>query len=225
MSDQTWQNRIVGYGEADPATLTPHPGNWRIHPGAQRAAMTGVLGELGWLQGVMVNQRTGLVVDGHLRLDLAQRAGASTIPVTYVDLSPEEEARVLATLNPLGALAGLDQDRMKALAEQQATVNASLRALIGTTEGAPDPDSIKQPTGMTTDHTALIVEEEASDGLAYDPFDAENDYAATSIRLVTFIMDVETYEDVLGRLDAIGERQDTETNADTILWLLETYQP
>jgi hypothetical protein len=35
---------------------------------AQEAALAGILGQVGWVQQVLVNRRTGHVVDGHLRV-------------------------------------------------------------------------------------------------------------------------------------------------------------
>ncbi len=110
-----WQNRIIGHGEVNPEELLANPANWRIHPRAQQDAMEGVLDEIGFVQSVLVNQRTGFVLDGHMRVSLALRKESKTIPVAYVDLSPEEEALVLATLDPLGAMAATDSEQLAAL--------------------------------------------------------------------------------------------------------------
>lgn len=104
----TWQNRIVGSGEEDPEQLLANPGNWRIHPKRQQDALSGVLDEVGWVDQIIVNQRTGHVVDGHLRVSLALRRNEPTVPVLYVDLSEAEEKLVLATLDPIAAMATAD---------------------------------------------------------------------------------------------------------------------
>lgn len=54
-----WQNRIVGYGDAPIGSLVPHPANWRLHPPAQRAALSGLVGDIGLIATVVVGQRTG----------------------------------------------------------------------------------------------------------------------------------------------------------------------
>ena len=95
---ERWRSRIVGHAELRPADITTHPLNWRTHPRAQHAALAGVLDEVGWVQQVIVNRRTGRLVDGHLRVEAARRRGEPTIPVLYVDLDESEEALVLATL-------------------------------------------------------------------------------------------------------------------------------
>jgi hypothetical protein len=101
-----WRNRIVGQGTEAPEQLLANPRNWRVHGKTQQAALNGVLDEVGWVQQILVNQRTGHVVDGHLRVTLALRRNEPTVPVIYVDLTEQEEALVLATLDPIGALAG-----------------------------------------------------------------------------------------------------------------------
>lgn len=87
-----WRSRIVGHGEEDPRALVPNPRNWRRHPERQREAMAGALREVGWVQDVVVNRRTGPLVDGHLRAELAAAGGTPTVPVVYVDLDEREEA-------------------------------------------------------------------------------------------------------------------------------------
>ena len=132
-SIQQLQNRIGGHGDADPKALVPNPRNWRKHPKAQADALSGVLSEVGWVQQVIVNQRTGRLVDGHLRVELALRRREPTVPVVYVDLSETEEAKVLATLDPLSAMAAPDTDALLALLQdatfQDGAVNAMLEGL------------------------------------------------------------------------------------------------
>ena len=89
-----YKNRIIGSGEEPLDQILFNPRNWRVHPLNQQNALKGVLEEVGWVQEVIINQRTGHLVDGHLRCQLAAREGAKTIPVKYVDLSEEEEAQI-----------------------------------------------------------------------------------------------------------------------------------
>jgi hypothetical protein len=111
----SYKNRIVGHGEEAPDQLAANPRNWRIHPKGQEDALAGVLDEVGWVGTVLVNQRTGFVVDGHLRVAHAISRNEPTVPVTYVDLSEDEEALVLATFDPLSAMAGRDQQQLDVL--------------------------------------------------------------------------------------------------------------
>ena len=68
-----WQNRTVGSDDVAPDQLLANPKNWRIHPIAQQDALAGVLDRVGWVGQVLVNQRTGHLVD--LRVELAITRG------------------------------------------------------------------------------------------------------------------------------------------------------
>lgn len=115
MNATAWQTRIVGTGEEAPTELNPNPGNWRRHPELQRQALGDALDRVGWVTQVVVNRTTGNLVDGHLRVEMAEARGEATVPVTYVELSETEERTVLATLDPIGALADADNDALDAL--------------------------------------------------------------------------------------------------------------
>jgi DNA modification methylase len=146
-----WRNRIVGAGEETPDQLLANPANWRIHPKAQQDALAGALDAVGWVQQVLVNRRTGFVVDGHARVALALSRGKPTVPVLYVDLEPAEEALVLATLDPIGAMAGRDDEKLKELLADVTVDDAGLLALLGDLRGSEpkagltDPDEVPEP--------------------------------------------------------------------------------
>ena len=107
-----------------------NPRNWRIHPLSQQDALKGVLEEVGWVQQVIVNKRTGNLIDGHLRCQLAAREGAQTIPVVYVDVSEDEEALVLATLDPIAGMAATDKAKLDRLFQDINSDNENVQKLI-----------------------------------------------------------------------------------------------
>jgi site-specific DNA-methyltransferase (adenine-specific) len=73
------------------------------------------------------------------------------VPVLYVDLSPEEEALVLATLDPIGAMAVADDDRLRELLAEVAVDDEGLAALLADLSpaepkaGLTDPDDVPDP--------------------------------------------------------------------------------
>lgn len=111
---ERWRSRIVGHGEEKADQLLANPGNWRIHPIGQQQALSALLDQVGWVQDVVVNRKTGHVVDGHLRVHLALERNES-VPVVYVELSEEEERLVLAALDPLTGMAVTDDAKMQDL--------------------------------------------------------------------------------------------------------------
>jgi len=135
---RSWQSRIVGEGNEAPSDLLANPRNWRIHPRHQQDALESVLDRVGWVQRVIVNRRTGNLVDGHLRVSLALRREEATIPVTYVDLSADEEGLVLASLDPVAGMAATDADMLDSLLRELSEADAIPEELLSTlrlTEG------------------------------------------------------------------------------------------
>ena len=139
-----WDNRIVEYDPAVPLDqLLAHPRNPKIHPRAQTDALKGILGEVGWLTGLIVNVRTGHMLDGHDRVKAAMEAGQQTAPVTYVDVPEEQEPYVLATFDPVGTLAATDSavltDLLREVSSEDAAVQALLASLVTEPVTLPEP--------------------------------------------------------------------------------------
>ena len=146
-----FRSRIVGEGEEAPDQLLANPLNWRVHPKEQVDALEGLLKQVGWVQRVIVNRRTGHVVDGHARVALALRRSEPTLPVLYVDLSEDEERLVLAAMDPIGGMAGTDQGLLDQVLEGLSAQDDGLQALLDSmkatpgeagTEGLTDPEEV-----------------------------------------------------------------------------------
>ena len=131
-----WRNRILGAGTAAPSELVANPRNWRTHPAAQQRALAAVLDEVGWVQNVIVNKRSGFVVDGHARVALAVENGEPSIPVVWVDLSEAEEALVLASLDPLAGMATADAGKLAELLQAAVIPDGQLAATLQRLSGA-----------------------------------------------------------------------------------------
>ncbi len=125
-----WENRITRSGTADPKELRKNPDNWRTHPKNQAAALEGVLNEIGWIQDVIVNERTGNMIDGHLRVELAVKHKEPTIPVKYVDLSEEEEKKAILTFDPIGAMAEADKALLDGLMKQVSSDSEAVSEML-----------------------------------------------------------------------------------------------
>lgn len=128
------RNRILGSGEEDPEKLLAHPKNWRSHSPDQESAVEGLLEEIGWVNSVVVNKTTGRLIDGHLRVELAKKRHEGKIPVVYVQLAEKEEELVLAMLDPLGDLAGMDPKKLEALLGSLDPASMALQKLISELE-------------------------------------------------------------------------------------------
>jgi DNA modification methylase len=149
---ESWRNRIVGDDTCDPSQLLANPYNWRIHPHEQELALRGILDEVGWVQNIIVNKRTGHVVDGHLRVATAISKGEKAVPVLYVDLTEDEEKKVLLTIDPVGAMAVMDADKFKELLAEVEFASEDARKSIdaaaedaGVELGEPETDTDAEP--------------------------------------------------------------------------------
>lgn len=114
------KNRIMGHGAEPPDQLLANPANWRVHSQEQMDQLAAVLERVGWVQNVIVNRRTAHMIDGHARVMLALRRNEESVPVTYVDVSPEEERLLLLVLDPLSAMASADAEKVVELREEVA---------------------------------------------------------------------------------------------------------
>lgn len=117
MSKKQWDVNIVEYGEEAPEQLLASPHNPRRHDRYQQEIMQELLEEVGVVQDVLVNRRTGHLVDGHMRVMIAMRQGQPTIPVKYVDLTPEQEKVAIATLDAITGLAEASDTAFEELME------------------------------------------------------------------------------------------------------------
>lgn len=125
-----WRVRIVAYRLMPVAEILENPKAWRIHPEAQTRGLRAVLDQVGLVKPLILNERTGRLVDGKARLDLARRNGQEMLPVIIVDLSEEEEALILATLDPLAALAEADGGALEALLAEISIDDGDIQALL-----------------------------------------------------------------------------------------------
>ncbi len=125
-----WKSKIVGHGKVAPDQLLAHPLNWRKHPQKQRTALGAAIEEVGFIRSVTVNKRTGNLIDGHERVWQALQSEQPLIDVEYVDLSPEEEAIALATLDTIGELSEVDPQKLDELLREVETGSDALQEML-----------------------------------------------------------------------------------------------
>lgn len=85
--------------------LTANPANWRVHSAEQEAALRQMLERVGVVERPLVSKKTGVMLDGHLRVKMARSAGEEGMWVDVADVTPEQERIILATLDSLAELA------------------------------------------------------------------------------------------------------------------------
>lgn len=127
----SYRNRITGMEYVSSKDLTPHPGNWREHGKAQVQALQGVLSEVGIAGALLAyrSERNGgklTVIDGHLRKDAAPQ----TWPVLILDVDDAEADYLLATHDPLAAMATADAAALDALLSSVNSGDAAVQAML-----------------------------------------------------------------------------------------------
>jgi DNA modification methylase len=124
------RDRIKELRRVRAGDLRPHPKNWRKHPEEQANALRGILAEIGYVDALMVRELPDgalQIVDGHLR---AETTPDAEVPVLVVDLDDKEAEKVLATFDPLGAMAEPDEEQLAALLKGIETDSEALAALL-----------------------------------------------------------------------------------------------
>ena len=108
-----WKSSIVGHDKVRADQLLANPANHRRHPQKQRDIVAASIQELGFCKSVIVNKRTGNIVDGHERVMQALGVGDETlVDVEYVDLSEADERKLLLILDASSELAETDADSL-----------------------------------------------------------------------------------------------------------------
>lgn len=99
----------------DPRTLDDNPHNWRKHPARQMRALGASIKANGWADALKWNKNTGRLIDGHGRKQVAIQAGEQAVPVLVGWWTEEQERNLLATMDPLAAMAETDAGAFQAL--------------------------------------------------------------------------------------------------------------
>lgn len=110
--------------------LLPNPKNWRTHPKNQQDALRGILSEVGISDACLARELPDgslMLIDGHLR---AETLAGQKIPVLILDVNEAESDKILATLDPLSALAGTDAAQLDLLLRDIDTGSESLQKVL-----------------------------------------------------------------------------------------------
>jgi DNA modification methylase len=108
------RDRITELRRVKASELLPNPRNWRRHPSEQASALQGILKEVGYADALLARETPEglMLIDGHLR---AETTPDQCVPVLVLDLTEDEADKILLTLDPLGALATVDESSLRSL--------------------------------------------------------------------------------------------------------------
>jgi len=132
------RDRIQDFRRVPAHSLLPHPKNWRVHNSRQRNVLQGILAEIGYADALLVRELPDgslQLIDGHLR---AETTPNQKVPVLVLDLNDAEADKLLATFDPLAAMANTDQTMLDNLLANIETENIAVQEFL---RGMTDPSS------------------------------------------------------------------------------------
>lgn len=159
------RDRIRELRRVPASELRPNPKNWRTHPQAQADALRGVLAEVGIADAVLARELkdgTLMLLDGHLRVETM---GDQILPVLVLDVDEAEGDKVLATLDPLAAMAEADAAKLDAILRDVDTGSPELQQMLA---------DLAEDAGLYQDEAKEVVEDEVPDPPA-DPITKPGD--------------------------------------------------
>lgn len=151
------RDRVIEMRRVPSSEIADNPGNWRKHPKNQQSALLGMLGEVG-IAGALVayhSERNGgalTLIDGHLRRDSAE----VDWPVLVLDVTDAEADLLLATIDPLSAMATTDAGKLDELLREVSTGEAAVQEMLAKLAEAsgvipPDPKAAAEDPGAQVD--------------------------------------------------------------------------
>ena len=105
------RDRVIDFRRVPAGELRANEKNWRLHPDGQRSALMAMLNDIGFAGALLAREVDGKLelLDGHLRADIA---ADSQVPVLVTDLNDQEATKLLATYDPLSAMAEVDMEAL-----------------------------------------------------------------------------------------------------------------
>lgn len=188
------RNRVKELRRVKASELLPNPKNWRTHPKAQQDALRGVLAEVGMADACLARELDDgslMLIDGHLR---AETIGEEVVPVLILDVDEVEADKILATLDPLAAMAVADKIKLSDLASSVTATDETLKTMLA---------------GMIQD-LQNVEKPQPSQQLA-----------PSNVRMVQLFFDETTIKEFTSLCGILAEHYDTTNITETVLATIE----
>jgi hypothetical protein len=148
--------RVKEFKQIPAGKLRANPDNWRRHPVEQRAALEGLLSEVGFAGALLARKDENgalILIDGHLRKEIADDA---KVPVLITDLTEAEADLLLASYDPIASMATADEAKLQELIARIEVEDESLKGLLGKIKVA---DALPSIENIPPDLTPTNIEE------------------------------------------------------------------
>ena len=130
-----FRDRIKELRRVPANTLRLNKKNWREHGDAQREAFTNIASEIGIADAAIARELPDgslELIDGHMR---TTTLGEQMIPVLVLDVDESEADTLLATMDPLAALADLNQTKLSGLLSGLSVEADSVKMMLNNLAG------------------------------------------------------------------------------------------
>ena len=207
----------VEFCELNPATLAPNPLNYQKHSKAQRDALKKSIEEHGWVAFPIFNKRTQRLIDGHARVEEANRKGCDSILCVIVDKDERSEQRLLASFDKIGRMASSDDAILSSLLQSiEQDSDNDIAGWIG-----EEIDDILSKSHKEIDREVKAIEK------AHPPSGAAPASRRNGEQKFIFSYGGEALVSFLNDLEAVkkwfvSETKEDATNAEVVAFALET---
>ncbi len=155
------RDRIKELRRVRAGDLIPSKDNWRRHGTKQKKVMAAVLKEIGYADALLSREDEDgrlILIDGHMRAEMDPDV---IVPVLVLDVDELEADKILATLDPISAMAQSDDQALQALMEKigensDETSFQDLMSRIHNEETSTSSDSGQAPE--LKDRFAIMIE-------------------------------------------------------------------
>lgn len=150
------RDRIKEFKRVPAKDLIPNPKNWRVHSEGQANALRGILSAVGYVDALLARETpAGLqIIDGHLR---AETTPDMEVPVLVLDVTEAEADLILATFDPLGAMADADSEKLESLLAEIETDSEALQTML---------DELAEESGIEVEEPEIVDPEPQIDRAA-----------------------------------------------------------
>src|SRR5205823_8219936 len=124
----TIRNRIKAHRRVRAGELVPHEFNFRAHPEGQKSALQAIYEQVGFARSLLAYELPDgrlKLIDGHLRRDLDPEM---EVDVEVLDVNDDEARTLLLSIDPLAALAQMQEQIHRRLLDRKSVVSPELTA-------------------------------------------------------------------------------------------------
>lgn len=192
------RDRIKELRRVPASALLPNPRNWRDHNDHQRHALRALLGEIGVVAACLARELPDgslMLIDGHMR---KEEVADGVLPVLVLDVTEAEADKIMATLDPLAAMAESNAAQLDLLLRNVETSNEWLQKMIAATAAS---------AGLYQESITRI---HAHDETVDEPLPSR-------VRMVQLFLDESNIDEFQDACTALAEAYGTANITDTVL--------